>query len=455
MVALRAGAATDVGQVRSNNQDSFLMADPLYAVADGMGGAAAGEVASALAIEALGRGFHTADGAHTPDLLVEAARAANRAVWEEAGANPEMRGMGTTLVAVALVEGPQLAIINIGDSRLYLFHDDELRQVTVDHNLLAEMVAEGRISAAEAEYHPRRNIITRALGVEPDVPVDLFTEDPVPGDRYLLCSDGLPREVSDDRVASLLRRIADPAEAAKELVAEAKRNGGNDNITVVVVDVVDAAATPAAPGTPEGVAPPPDATTAIDGSHPTTVAPTVAAADTAGAIGAAAAPASPTETTGTTETAETTDTAGTAGSPGAGPPAAGRARRIRSAVTFRVVAFLLIVLIILGAAAVGIVWYARSAYFVGLRGQQIVIFQGRPGGVLGLDPTLKQATPYTTSSVLPSALPSLRAGQEEPSLGAARQYVANLVTAFESAQAAAAPPPTTAPTTAPVTTVKP
>ena len=429
VVALRAGSATDVGLVRSNNQDSYLVADPLYAVADGMGGAAAGEVASALAIEALNNGF-VRSGPPTADLLISAAQTANRAVWDEAEAHPEMRGMGTTLVAIALVEGPELAIINIGDSRLYVLHGDELRQVTFDHNLVAEMVAEGRITPAEAEVHPRRNIMTRALGVDPEVPVDLFVEDPCPGDRYLLCSDGLPREVSDDLIASLLRRIADPDEAARELVEEAKRRGGNDNITVVVVDVVDDA---------DGV-------------------------DDAGGVDADADPVEE-EATGDATTALPAAVA--ASPPPAEAPEKGRgprfgrpwlrrrnrAPRTRSALTLRVVAFVLLLLVILGAAAAGIIWYARASYFVGLRGNQIVIYQGRPGGVLGLNPTLKTTTQYTTSDVLPSALPALKAGEQEPSVPAAQQYVRNLVSAYQTAQAAAGPPTTLAPPT--VTTLPP
>lgn len=239
MIELRAGSATDVGLVRSNNQDRLLMADPLYAVADGMGGAAAGEVASATAVNTLRDVFEPIS---TPaaDDLVRSAEAANRAVWDLAEANPEMRGMGTTLVALALVQESHLAIINIGDSRVYALHQGELRQVTEDHNLVAELVAQGRLSEEEAEFHPRRNIMTRALGVDPDVPVDLFLEEAATGDRYLLCSDGLPREVKDDHIASILRRLRDPREAAKELVDEAKRRGGSDNITVVVVDVIDA-----------------------------------------------------------------------------------------------------------------------------------------------------------------------------------------------------------------------
>jgi protein phosphatase len=171
-----------------------------------MGGAAAGEVASATAIRQLREAFEA--GEATSENLSAAAQSANRAVWDQAEANPEMRGMGTTLVALARVEAGSLAAINVGDSRLYRFHDGTLQQVTSDHNLVAELVAEGRLSKEEAEYHPRRNIMTRALGVDPEVPVDLFPLEVEPGDRFLLCSDGLPRELSDDYIASLLRRLA-------------------------------------------------------------------------------------------------------------------------------------------------------------------------------------------------------------------------------------------------------
>ena len=409
MLALRAGAATDVGQVRSNNQDSYLTADPLFAVADGMGGAAAGEVASSIAVEALREQFGQAER-RTAEALVAAARSANRAVWDEAEANPHMRGMGTTLVAIALVEGPELAIINIGDSRLYALHDGNLRQVTFDHNLVAEMVAEGRITPAEAEVHPRRNIMTRALGVEPDVSVDLFVEEPYAGDRYLLCSDGLPREVNDGLIKSLLTRFADPRDAARELVDEAVRRGGNDNITVVVVEVVDHD-----PTTASGEVETADATVALAGAP---LAEAVREPE----------PEAPSEA-----------------------EAAQPRRATRSLVTLRVAAFLLLLMLILTGAATAIVWYARSNYYVGLRGDRIAIFQGRPGGVLGLNPTLKEMTGYTTAQVLPAAVPALKAGQNEPSVAAARGYVVSLVNAQLAAQAAAAPP-TTAPTT---TTVPP
>lgn len=397
MIQLRAGSATDVGLVRTNNQDRLLMADPLFAVADGMGGAAAGEVASATAVEGLQDAFGQA-GEATPEALMEAARTANRAVWNQAEANPEMRGMGTTLVALALVDGGRLAAVNIGDSRLYLLRGDEFRQVTSDHNLVAELVAEGRISKEEAEFHPRRNIMTRALGVDPDVEVDLFVEEPRPGDRYLLCSDGLPRELRDDHMVSILRRFADPEEAAKELVDEAKRRGGNDNITAVVVDVVD---------TESSAAPAPE-----QEKDPTVVVPTPAPEPS---------PA-----------AEPRDAEAERGKPTA------------KVITLRVVAFFGVLILVLALAAVAIGWYARGSYFVGLRGDRVTIYQGRPGGVLWFDPTVAQRTNVTTGEVLPHQIPRLRAGQEESSLAEARAFVRSLVAEANAARSAQSPT-TTAP----------
>jgi PPM family protein phosphatase len=392
MIALRAGSATDVGLVRNNNQDQLLVADPLFAVADGMGGAAAGEVASATAIQALGHQFATI-GKPTAEDLVSSAQAANRAVWEQAEANPAMRGMGTTLVALALLDGDRIAIVNVGDSRLYGFRDGELRQITLDHNLVAELVAQGRISKEEAEFHPRRNIMTRALGVEPEVPIDLFEEDAHAGDRYLLCSDGLPREVKDDHIEALLRRLADPEQAAHELVDEAKRRGGNDNITVVVVDIVDG-----------------EGTSSVQTAPPAEARPVVAAA---------------------TATAPT-------------EPARPRARLV----TWRVVAFIVLLLLVLAGGVTGTVWYARSGYFVGLQGQNVTIFKGRPGGVLWFHPTVAESTTVTTGDILARHLSDLQSGVEEPSIAASVQYVGSLVVEKQQAAAAAAPPPPP-PTTVP------
>src|SRR6516164_9514193 len=200
MTALRSGSATDVGLVRTVNQDQLLAASPLFAVADGMGGHAAGEVASLTAIEALKAAF---DKDRSPAGLVAAAEEANRAVWDRGQTDLELRGMGTTLVAVALVESDgeeRLTVISVGDSRVYLLRQGELEQLTTDHSLVQELVDEGQLSEAEADVHPHRHVLTRALGVDQDVTVDEIQILPVRGDRYLLCSDGLPRELTDNQI---------------------------------------------------------------------------------------------------------------------------------------------------------------------------------------------------------------------------------------------------------------
>ncbi|MGC8513253.1 MAG: Stp1/IreP family PP2C-type Ser/Thr phosphatase [Acidimicrobiales bacterium] len=405
-VKLEAGSATDVGLVRSNNQDKLLVAEPLYAVADGMGGAAAGEVASAIAVQTLGEQLAYRGGSLSPDDLVEAAQAANRAVWEKAVEHAEMRGMGTTLVAATVVDGPRLAVVNVGDSRLYAMRHGSFQQVTVDHNLVAEMVAEGRISKEEGEIHPRRNIMTRALGVEPEVKVDIFIKDVDPGDRFLLCSDGLPRELSDERISAILRRLADPSEAAKELVHEAKRHGGNDNITVIVLDVVPDPAALADPVTTshEVVA---------EVSPPQSSEPHLATA-----------PPAPTP-----------------------PPASHQRQRRPSPINLRVAAFLLAFLAILAAGAVGVWYYARSAYFVGLNGDSLTVYQGRPGGVLWFKPTLDHVSSVTTAHVLQASLPELRAGVEEPTVAAADDFISNLAKLYQLSRSAALPPSTIPPST--------
>jgi len=424
---LRWGSATDIGLVRANNQDQLLVAAPLFAVADGMGGHAAGEVASALACEALGRAFEAA-GPPSAAALGDAAHQANQVVYDRAGADPELHGMGTTLVAVALVEngsGDCLAVANVGDSRVYMLRDGEIRQVTKDHSLVAELVAEGQIAPEEAERHPQRHVLSRALGVYPDVEVDLTVVAPRRHDRFLLCSDGLSREVSDDQIASVLRRLADPDEAARALIEQAKARGGADNITVVVVDVVDApdqadAGRAAGPGdsptlaTPAVSAAAAKTTAASPGDTTTTPAASVAAARPAGP--AAASPAARPATAGP-----------------AGPSRRDKRRQARAArprgapiLTVRFVAFLIALLAVATVAVGGVELYARSSYYVGLVGGELTIYQGRPGGVLWINPTVVTRTGVTTAQIEPRHLGELNAGQVEPGLGAARRYVANL-----------------------------
>jgi serine/threonine protein phosphatase PrpC len=238
MTRFRWGLASDVGRSRSVNQDNALAIEGLFAVADGMGGHRGGEVASDVAVRML------RDRAPllTSDDLIGAIHVANDAILDQSNDDETLRGMGTTLCVLALVDAdgePRLAIANVGDSRVYLFAQGELEQMTDDHSLVAALVREGRITQEEAEEHPQRNILTRALGIDYMVSVDAWEVMPYVGDRWVLCSDGLFNEVSIDQMAAVLRRLEDPDEAARELVRLANEGGGRDNITVLIVDVVD------------------------------------------------------------------------------------------------------------------------------------------------------------------------------------------------------------------------
>lgn len=239
MFGLRIAAATDVGVARQINQDSYATAPSLVVVADGMGGHRGGEVASAIAANEMIRRFESP----ALDALVEGVEHANRRILDEAAADPNLHGMGTTVVALGLIEvdgGIALGAINVGDSRMYRLTGNVLEQLTEDHSLVEALVREGRITAAEAEVHPQRNIVTRALGVIEHVEVDSFHFVPKIGDRYLLCSDGLFNEVDAHAIATILATEADPHVATQKLVAAANQGGGRDNITTVIADIVAA-----------------------------------------------------------------------------------------------------------------------------------------------------------------------------------------------------------------------
>jgi serine/threonine protein phosphatase PrpC len=236
---LRMAAATHVGVARQINQDSYATAPGLAVVADGMGGHRGGEVASAIAANEMVQRFKSPE----LDQLVEGVEHANRRILDEAAADPNLHGMGTTVVALGLIEmggGIALGAINVGDSRLYRLSGNVLEQLTEDHSLVEALVREGRITAAEAEVHPQRNIVTRALGVIEHVEVDSFHFVPKIGDRYLLCSDGLFNEVNAHTIATILATEPDPEAAAAKLVAAANEGGGRDNITTVIADIVAA-----------------------------------------------------------------------------------------------------------------------------------------------------------------------------------------------------------------------
>jgi protein phosphatase len=237
MFGLRIAAATDVGAQRQINQDSYASAPGIAVVADGMGGHRGGEVASAIAVTEMTAQFT----GPTLDALVHGVELANRRILDEAAADPRLHGMGTTVVALALIQvadGIALGAVNVGDSRMYRLTGSSLEQLTEDHSLVEALVREGRLTPAEAEVHPQRNIVTRALGVIEHVEVDSFHFTPKIGDRYLLCSDGLFNEVDAHSIAMILATEADGADAARKLIAAANEGGGRDNITTVIADVV-------------------------------------------------------------------------------------------------------------------------------------------------------------------------------------------------------------------------
>ena len=258
------------GRKRRRNEDAWVCHPPLFAVADGMGGARGGEIASRVAATALGESVDGSGEARVVALIQEA----NRQVYERAREDSDASGMGTT-ITVAIFEDGIVSIGHVGDSRAYLIRDRNVDQLTEDHSLVAELVRTGRLSPEEAETHPQRSVITRALGTDPDVDVDSFAVEAKPGDVFLICSDGLTSMVDDETILDVVERSrAELDEAAKELIAAANRNGGEDNITVVFFEVVEEGAQapsetkpmPALDGEPEA-APEADEDTLTEADH--------------------------------------------------------------------------------------------------------------------------------------------------------------------------------------------
>lgn len=342
------GAASDVGRIRQQNEDSFIADPRLFVVADGMGGHNAGEVASAIAVRTMLDA--AGDGFTDHEAFVAAVRAANSAIHDAADGLSEQRGMGTTLTAVAPLrltagEPPALSITNVGDSRTYVFRDGELRQLSVDHSYVQELLSEGLVTAEEARVHPRRNIVTRALGIDGSVSPDAWVIPLVVGDRFLLCSDGLVDEVTDADIAAVLRDVTDPDRAASELVAAANRNGGRDNVTVIVVDVQSA----------DSPAPSPVPTPPASAPHTTAVA--------------------------------------------ARSPSLRRSRARR----FSVVAVVCTAVIV--AVIVGVGVNARRGYFVRFESRsddaRLLIYRGSPESVLWFAPTIEADTTLRRSDLHP------------------------------------------------------
>jgi PPM family protein phosphatase len=495
MANLRVGATTHTGQVRPANEDSLLVTPTVFVVADGMGGHEAGEVASQIAVERIAE-LLGGDALPSAETVVQAIRTANGDIFRAAIATPGQAGMGTTVTAIAVIgdhyagraepnidvddpvahsasrpeptdrpdtadEGPAdrdenngdqdngdqdksnenngdqsngdsddvgtpalpgdvtpivpaepseaLVLANVGDSRTYLFRHGRLRRVTVDHSYVQELVSTGHLSEAEARTHPRRNIITRALGIEPEVKVDWWTLPLIRGDRFVLCSDGLVDEVDDDDITVTLTSESDPQDAADMLVKLANDAGGRDNITVIVVDVLEGDD-------------PPDPTQELD------VVPLWADG------GADPTPA------GTLELdADPSSTA----DPDADDAAAPRRSNLkRFAIGFGVAAAIVVTFVVFSA-------WARSGYFVAFDdADQAIIYQGRPGGVLWIEPTAVNEGGPARSDLEPDIATEIDDEPTFDSADAAAEFIRDGVTTTTSTT-------TTTTTVVPTTTIAP
>jgi protein phosphatase len=393
-VKVLVGSATDVGRVREGNEDAVRVDERLhlFAVADGMGGHRAGEVASATALEAL----RAAVAAGRP--ISDAIASANSAVFAKAHDDENLRGMGTTLTAAVLTDGNSIVIGHVGDSRAYRFHADELEQITEDHSLVEELVREGRLTPEQAVVHPQRSIITRALGVDEDVQVDVYPLELDPGDRVLLCSDGLTTMVRPTDIARILRRERDPQRAADMLIDAANAAGGEDNVSAVIVE--------AAP----------------DDSPPHSVADPTSATPVAATAGTEARAvdhepdllASDSHALGDHLPEEQLPT------PIRLAPR-GTTRRV-----LRFLVWLLPVIIVVGVAIGAVAWYARKAFFVTFDAGRVTLFRGRPGGVLGFDPTVERRTGLRPSDLTEADQADVRAKKRFTDERKAKVYLSAL-----------------------------
>ena len=480
MAELRVGSATDAGRLRPENEDNLLVTDHAFVVADGMGGHEAGEVASQIAIDGIrarlasieGDGADATDDdeeeavRHLPTAaeFVRSISAANTDIFRAAIANPSQRGMGTTVTAIGVIADPQagraapnvaendeegdgdapgdthapppgnvtpvtpevpseaLVLANVGDSRTYLFRHDRLRRVTVDHSYVQELVATGHITEDEARTHPRRNIITRALGIEPDVRVDWWTLPLIRGDRFVLCSDGLVDEVDDADIASILVDATDPQTAADALVAAANAAGGRDNITVIVLDVLDGDEPPD-PTLELDVVP----TWADDASSPTPAGPLTLDPD--------ADRDGPSDPTGPLVRPAASDS-----------PRAKRSKAITFAIAFAAAAVLVVAFAVFSA-------WARGGYFVAFNDDdEAIVYSGRSGGVLWIEPTAQTAGGPTRDQLEPERAAEIDDHKRFDSEQEAADFLRESATTTTTTTTTTS---TTTTTTAPTTTIDP
>ncbi|MCU1602350.1 MAG: protein serine/threonine phosphatase [Frankiales bacterium] len=408
-LAIRYAARSHAGLLRSLNEDSVYAGPRLLAVADGMGGHAAGEVASAVAIASIAPLDEDAPGADLLAALSGAAMTANTHLQQMAAADNQLAGMGTTLVAL-LFSGSRVGLAHVGDSRCYLLRDGELSQITHDHTLVQTLVDEGRISDEEASTHPQKSVLTRVLDGRPDVELDLSVREARVGDRFLVCSDGLTGPVASNDTLREALLIANPQESVDRLVALALKGGGPDNVTAIVADVVDADV----PGAPPIVA-------GAAAESPQEAPPGIADSPASRARVAEGRDAAPRERA-----------------------AQAPAPRRRG----RTIAWTLAVLLVLGALATGIAVYVRSQYYVGFDHDNVAVFRGVQGSVAGIHfSNVEEKTTLARDQLSDLSAERVDDGIPARDLKDAQQIVARLIRQTQCATAS--PAPTSAPTSAP------
>ena len=385
------GGATDQGRIRANNQDAMYADSGLFVVADGMGGHQGGEVAANLAVRTLTNAERS-----DREQLREAVAEANRVVHQTALEEAELHGMGTTLTTLAVSQEAnthQFVILNVGDSRIYRHRDGQLEQLTEDHSYVAELVRRGELDDEAAQVHPYRNMLTRAIGVHAEVEIDEWLLEPVSGDRFMLCSDGLTNELADLEIAEQLRFDKDPSTTAKALVGLANERGGRDNSTVLIVDVqvevIDPDEPPLSSGTGESQgrtsSSPDEANTAIGNSE---------------------------NFSNQLEQKSNTKK--------------GSWLNHRVHVKLGAVIISLILLLSSAAMVTAIGLYARSSYHVGIVANHVVIQKGRIGGLLWFEPTLEHWTDIQTVQLAEQDRQRLANGEQMLDLDNAKTFVANL-----------------------------
>lgn len=437
MTYFRWGASTHAGRVRPANQDSMYADAGLFVVADGMGGHRAGETASRLTVESLAE-----SKVDDIDSLESAIHDANRLVNRSASDDSELQGMGTTVTVLRIAGSPTQALLaNVGDSRAYRLRGDDFERLTEDHSYVGALLREGSINELEAELHPYRNMLTRAIGIEPDVEVDTWTLDIEDSDRFLLCSDGLINELADPQVLATLQRLSDPGEAARELVRLANDRGGRDNITVVIVDALadDDEAVAAAEAEPVPLFDLEDADDELDDDLPPTEE--LSAETTAVAAGAAVAATEPeTDAEPDAFQALAAERAGVAPAPTEPDPDVDP--DASPLLTWRLLGFVILVIVAIFGAIAAVGLWARGGAHIDFAGDEVVIYEGRSGTVLWFEPTLVERSGIFRDELPEAAIEEIEGGRELGSVDEAREFIEDI--------RAEVSPPTTAPaTTAP------